>query len=120
MCVSVCLSVCVCVVGIQCNLPSVKRPCCNLSFTFVKAARSILCMCVFVVAIQGTPPHVAVVKMSGDVPMGYFASYLVLIKTVPGDVWRYSLNVTVSTAGLSVCSVKVIQVGTVFFERVWL
>ena len=53
----------------------------------------------------------AVIKNSGVVPVGYFASYLLLIKTVPGDFWPYTINVSVSTTGLSVCSVRVIQVG---------
>ncbi|XP_070193766.1 uncharacterized protein [Littorina saxatilis] len=56
-------------------------------------------------------PHVHVTKNSGVVPVGYVANYHILIKTSPSDFGPYSINVTVSDAGLSVCSVKILQVG---------
>ncbi|KAL8587122.1 hypothetical protein ACOMHN_026090 [Nucella lapillus] len=60
---------------------------------------------------SATPPHVAVVKISGDVPVGYVARYNVLVKTVPGNIVPITLNVSVTTPGLSLCSLKVLQVG---------
>ncbi|XP_076447924.1 uncharacterized protein LOC143284788 [Babylonia areolata] len=61
---------------------------------------------------SGTPGHVEVVKVSpGDVAVGFFAFYNVLVKSNPGDVLAYTLNISVSTTGLSVASVKVVTVG---------
>nr|KAG5686353.1 hypothetical protein BaRGS_008367 [Batillaria attramentaria] len=61
---------------------------------------------------SGSPPYVSIVQSSTeDVPIGYFASYNVLIKTNPGDLVSYTINVTTSTTGLSICSVRIAKVG---------
>ena len=74
-------------------------------------------LCFYPSEPQNNAPHTAVIKISASVPVGYFASYHVLIKTVPGDAWPYTLNVSVSTSGLSVCSVRVIQVSASCFQH---
>lgn len=61
----------------------------------------------------GLPPYVVVMmSTAGNVPIGYYVTYNVLIKPQPGDSVPYTVNVSANTAsGYSVCSVKVVQVG---------
>jgi hypothetical protein len=51
-----------------------------------------------------------VLSSVGDVPVGYYATYNVIIKPRQGDVTPLQVNASATTAGLSICSLKIVEV----------